>query len=352
MGSFKSVGGEFNSQPEIVACGANDQFLFAFAVGTDQALWFATLDGFTFEGAQGTWSGWQSLGGVVMSPPRAVRSGESSVDVFAVGARSELLHWEFRNNAWTEWPIKIVNRDQAIAPEQHIIIPQRYQNWESLGGILMSPPHAVMFGELNDITTVWAVGTDRALWTRAREGVNGPWRPWDTLGHVLSSPPHAVTFQGATSAVFALGIDSAIWYTMGADWKSLGGTFSSAPYAVATHKHIHVFAADAQSALQHRTWDGSAWSNWESLGGILMASPTANGFDHNDLIHVFGVGTDSAVWRRRWLGDSWTDWHSLGGLVTFAPATVTRLPDPAFPTRDLVVLGTDHAVWHMEEDDS
>jgi hypothetical protein len=349
MGSFQSVGGEFSSPPEIVPWGANDEFLFAFAIGTDQALWFATLDGFTFEGATGTWSGWQSLGGVVMSPPRAVRSGESSVDVFAVGPSSQLLHWEFRNNAWTQWPIDVVFEDQAITPWQHGIISPFYRNWESLGGILMSPPHAVMFGSLNDIITVWAVGTDHALWTRAF--VNGTWRPWDTLGHVLSSPPHAVTWQSETFAVFALGTDSAIWYTMGAGWQSLGGTFSSAPFAVATHKHIHVFAADAQSALQHRAWDGSTWSNWESLGGILMSSPTANAFEHNDLVHVFALGTDSAVWRRRWVGDSWSDWHSLGGLVTSAPSTVTRLPDPAFPARDLVALGADHAVWHMEEDD-
>lgn len=225
-------------------------------VGTDQALWFATLDGFTFEGAQGAWSGWQSLGGVAMSPPSAVRSGESAVDVFAVGPRSELLHWEFPNGAWTRWPVRIVFEDQATTPEQNVVFPEIYQNWESLGGIVMAPPHAVMFGELNDIIVVCAVGTDHALWTKS--SVHGSWQDWTSLGHVLSSPRHAVTRQGETLAVFALGVDSAIWYTMGAAWQSLGGTFSSAPYAVATNKHIHVFAADKNSALQHRTWDGNS----------------------------------------------------------------------------------------------
>jgi hypothetical protein len=280
-----------------------------------------------------------------------VRSGESSVDVFAVGARSELLHWEFRNNAWTRWPIQIGNQDQAITPRQDGINTWLYRNWESLDGILMSHPHAVMFGALNDIITVWALGTDHALWTRAREGVNGPWRPWDTLGHVLSSPPHAVTFQAETLAVFALGIDSAIWYTMGSDWKSLGGAFSSAR---TRSQRTSTFTSlprmrKARFSIGHGT--ATPRSNWESLGGILMSSPTANGFDHNDLIHVFALATDSAVWRRRWVGDSWTDWHSLGGLVTSAPTTITRLPDPSFPTRDLVALGADHTVWHMEEDD-
>jgi hypothetical protein len=75
-----SIGGLFTSPPEIVSWGPSEINLFAFAVGTDQALWYAQLDGFTVAG-NNAWSGWQSLGGVVMSRPRAVRSGELSVDV-------------------------------------------------------------------------------------------------------------------------------------------------------------------------------------------------------------------------------------------------------------------------------
>jgi hypothetical protein len=81
---------------------------------------------------------------------------------------------------------------------------------------------------------------------------------------------------------------------MGSDWQSLGGAFSSAPYAVSTANHIHVFAADSQSALEHRSWDGNACSNWESLGGILMSPPTANSFQNNELLQVYALGTDSA----------------------------------------------------------
>jgi hypothetical protein len=348
MGQFRSLGGVFTSPPEVVPWGALDRFLFVFGVRTDQALWYAQLDGFTGEGEGGTWSAWQSLGGVVMSPPRAVRSGESSVDVFAVGAHSELLHWQFRNNVWTMWPLD-PPQNEEVALARPFVNEGLYRNWESLGGMLVSPPHAVMFGELNDTISVFATGTDHALWVRS--SVNGSWLDWVTLGHTLSSSPHAVTWRRETFAVFALGTDSAIWYTMGSDWQSLGGPFSSAPYAVSTFNHIHVFAADTQSALKHCTWDGSSWSDWESLGGILMSPPTANNFQNNDLVHVFGLGTDSAIWRRRWLGDSWTDWHSLGGPFISPPATITRLPNPVSPMRDLAALRADHAIWHTEEDD-
>ncbi len=127
-------------------------------------------------------------GGVVMSRPRAVRSGELSVDVFAVGAHSELLHWQFRNGAWTSWPI-VGPVDGAVAMASHGVPTALHRNWESLGGILTSPPHAVMFGELNDTILVFALGTDHALWTKAF--VNGS--DWHSLGGAFSSAPYAVT---------------------------------------------------------------------------------------------------------------------------------------------------------------
>jgi hypothetical protein len=338
MGFFQSI---FVSPPAIVSWGQNDENLLAFAVGTDQALWYAQLNGFAVAGTD-TWSGWQSLGGVVMSPPHAVRSGEFSVEVFAVGAHSELLHWQFRNGAWTSWPIIELPVAGTASMAAH---PFPGRHWESLGGVLTSPPHAVMFGELNDTILVFARGTDHALWTRGF--VNGSWREWDTFGHRLSSPPHAVTWRRETFAVFATGTDSAIWYTMGSDWHSLGGPFASAPYAVATTDHIHVFAADSQRALKHCSWNGNSWSSWESLGGILMSSPSANSLPNSESINVYGVGTDSAIWHRRRLANSWTDWSSLGGPVISVPSTVARLPDNT-PTRDLLALNTDHTLRHLE----
>jgi hypothetical protein len=74
---------------------------------------------------------------------------------------------------------------------------------------------------------------------------------------------------------------------MGGEWQSLGGTFSSAPYAVAEGSSILVFAADAQSALAWCRWDGGSWTSWQSLGGILMSPPIAN--LHSELTVGSGV---------------------------------------------------------------
>jgi hypothetical protein len=56
-----SIGGLFTSPPEIVSWGPSEINLFAFAVGTDQALCYAQLDGFTVAGIMPGADG--SLGG-------------------------------------------------------------------------------------------------------------------------------------------------------------------------------------------------------------------------------------------------------------------------------------------------
>jgi hypothetical protein len=56
------------------------------------------------------------------------------------------------------------------------------------------------------------------------------------------------------------------------------------------------------------------------------------------------------IWRRKLVGASWSDWESLSGLFISAPGTVARLAVNT-PTRDLVALGTDHALWHFEQFD-
>ena len=354
MGSFVSRGGVFVYPPAVVPWGTDDQSIFIVGVGSDQALWYAELDGVIDEANEFTWSNWRSLGGVVTSQPCAVRSGQSSVDVFAAGQNCELLHWEFRDGLWKRWPLVAEPASEVeahVAPNfAEVDGVEVGRHWESLGGILTSPPSATMFGELNDELLVFVLGTDHALWVRARAGDS--WREWETFGHTLASPPSAVTWQHETSAVFALGLDSAVWGVINGEWQSLGGTWAAGPFAVAAGHHIHVFATALDRTLRHRMWDGHSWASWENLGGILMSQPTANGFPTGDLVHVFGVGTDSAIWRRRWVGDSWSDWHSLRGVFTSPPATSTRTPAGGLlQTRDLAALGVDHTIWHMNEDD-
>jgi hypothetical protein len=354
---FRSIGGVLSGAPALVAWGPHDDNLFALGVGADSALQVAQLSGLVVEEESAAWTPWQSLGGVVMSEPCAVRTGDSEVDAFAVGDKGDLLHWRFADGSW-EMPLTVTaphvpTRGAADVAGGAIGLLSR--RFESLGGTLTSKPQSVLIGE--GVLMVMARGADHALWARVR--AQGVWRDWESLGHRLASPPHAVVWQKETFVAAALGTDSAIWYTTGAAWNSLGGQYSTAPYLVAGQRHVYLFAVDsAAHALQYRTWDGKDWSGWTPLDGIVMSPPTANGSpDLGELIHVFGIGTDSAVWRRRNIGDSWASWESLGGPFLSAPATVIRRPGDGPPgtglivIRDMVALGTDHTLWHLETED-
>jgi hypothetical protein len=215
--------------------------------------------------------------------------------------------------------------------------------WESLGGVITSPPTAVSWG--SDRLDLFANGTDSALWHRWWDG--RAWGGWESLGGKLTSPPSAVCWGANRIDVFALGTDRALWHRWWdgrawGGWESLGGRLTSPPVAVSWGPNrIDVFANGTDNALWHRWWDGRAWGGWESLGGILTTPPTAVCWGANR-IDVFGRGTDNALWHRWWDGRAWGGWESLGGIITTLPAPVSwgsgRL--------DVFARGADNALWH------
>jgi Papain-like cysteine protease AvrRpt2/Repeat of unknown function (DUF346) len=128
--------------------------------------------------------------------------------------------------------------------------------WESLGGVLLSPPPAVCWGP--DRIDAFAVGTDNALWHRWWDGAS--WGGWDSLGGILTSTPESVCWGPDRIDVFAKGTDNGLW---------------------------------------HRWWDGAAWGGWESLGGIITSPPVPVSWGH-DRLDVFAKGTDNGLWHRWW----------------------------------------------------
>ncbi len=162
----------------------------AFMRGQDSGLWHIGWNG-------STWSGWESRGGVLTSPPAVVSWGPNRIDVFVRGTDNGLWHQWWNGNAWS--------------------------NWESLGGILTSAPVAVSGG--TGRLDVFAAGTDNGLWQKAWNG--NAWSSWESLGGVLSSPPAAVSRGPNRLDVFARGQDNAFLhkYWNGSNWggwESLG----------------------------------------------------------------------------------------------------------------------------------
>ena len=59
-------------------------------------------------------------------------------------------------------------------------------------------------------------------------------------------------------------------------------------------------------------------------------------------VRTFIRGSDGALWTRSWDGTTWTGWSSLGGVLTSGPAATAR-PGGIY---DVVVRGGDGAYHH------
>ena len=223
----------------------------------------------------GSWGGWESLSGILESPPRVVAWAPNRLDVFAVGTDSALWHRWWDGSSWG--------------------------GWESLGGVLESPPEVVSWN--TNRLDIFVVGTDHALWHRWWDGFS--WGGWESLGGILQSPPEVVSWDEGRLDIFGVGTDSALWHrwwdgSAWGGWESLGGILESPPKAVSwSENRLDIFVIGTDSALWHRWWDGSAWGGWESLGGVLESPVDACAWAANRL-DIFTVGTDSALWHRWW----------------------------------------------------
>lgn len=106
----------------------------------------------------------------------------------------------------------------------------------------------------------------------------------------------------------------------------VGLTFTTAPAA---------FADKSQAAAN------SSWSDWEDLGGVLVAGPAVSSWANNRL-DVFGTGTDNHMYHKWWNGSSWSNWEDLGGVIIGNPAAVSWGRNRI----DTFARGTDNHLYH------
>jgi hypothetical protein len=80
-------------------------------------------------------------------------------------------------------------------------------------------------------------------------------------------------------------------------WEVFAGALSSAP-SVSTWDlgRLDVFSLTATGTLQHKAWDGSAWSGWLDLGGDQFQADPASIARKVGTIDVFAEGTQSTLW--------------------------------------------------------
>jgi hypothetical protein len=306
---WDSRGGLLTSPPSVVSWGPDR--LDIFAKGGDNAIWHQAWNG-------SSWSGWDSRGGLVTSPPTVCSWGPNRIDIFALGGDNAVWHQAWNGSSWS--------------------------GWESRGGLLTSPPSGVCWGP-NRID-IFALGGDNAVWHQAWNGSS--WSGWDSRGGLLTSPPTVCSWGPNRLDIFALGGDNAVWHqawngSSWSGWESRGGLLTSPPVAVCWDENrIDLFAKGGDNAIWHQAWNGSSWSGWDSRGGLLTSPPTVCSWGPNRL-DIFALGGDNAVWHQAWNGSSWSGWESRGGLLTSPPCAVSWSADRI----DLFAKGGDNAIWHQ-----
>ena len=158
----------------------------------------------------------------------------------------------------------------------------------------------------------------------------------------------AVAAQGSGDMrVFIRGRDNALWTrswtgSSWSGWSSLGGSLTSGPAAMARPGGIYdVFVRGPDNAIHHRSFTpATGWSGWDSLGGTFTSGPGAMYRQGGGQVDVFGVGLNHELFHNSWNGQ-WSGWILLGCCVSGAPSAESPGPD----TLDVWVRGTDSQLY-------
>ena len=210
-------------------------------------------------------------------------------------------------------------------------------DWIPLGGPYGSDPAV-----LQKSNFVFVVGQNGSPYYHEFEP-SGHWSPPRELGGIIESAiapaDHLVgTPSPGTFEIFGVGRDDAMWYrTQNTQWQSLGGLFVGSPTAVVFNGATYVFGIGWDDAVWYRSPTSSGWF---SLGGHIISDLgiTTDGTS----LYVTGIGRDNAMWARRLTGSTWNGWQSLGGDVISYPATTY-----AAGTGYIFTIGGDGAVWYQ-----
>jgi hypothetical protein len=97
----------------------------------------------------------------------------------------------------------------------------------------------------------------------------------------------------------------------------------------------------ADQAVQHRRWNGTEWSAWQSVDKLAdLPTCLASGLNRID---CFGRGSDKALWHRWGAGSAWSAWENLGGEIFETPSCVSPKPNRI----DCFVHGKERAMFHI-----
>lgn len=171
---WEDLGGDFQGDPDVTSW-APGRLDVVVRGKTSNELWHKYFNGTS-------WSGWASQGGFITSSPTVASWGSGRLDVFARGADNALWHKWFANNGWS--------------------------GWEKLGGHVSGDGPDASSRGLNRLDVFIRGGDDRLYqkwWDR--EG----WSNWERLDDGMTAGPGTVSWGPGRVDVFSARGDNALW---------------------------------------------------------------------------------------------------------------------------------------------
>ena len=154
----------------------------------------------------------------------------------------------------------------------------------------------------------------------------------------------AVAAQGVGDMrVFIRGSDGALWTrswngTAWTSWSSLGGVLTSGPAVTVRPNGIYdVIVRGPGNAYFHRYFSpAGGWSDFVSIGGAFLSAPTVTYRQGSGELDVVGVGLDGQLFHKFYAA-GWSEWAPLGGAVGGNPAIIS----PTAGTLEIYARGVD-----------
>jgi hypothetical protein len=166
---------------------------------------------------------------------------------------------------------------------------------------------------------------------------------------VVDDDPAIAAVGVGDMRMFVRGTDGAVWTrswngSSWSGWSSLGGVATSGPVAITRGNIYDVFVRGGDNAYYHKYFTPAAgwYPSWERIGGAFSSAPGASLRQGTGEIDVVGVGTDGQLHHGYWAaGSGWSAFGALGGGLSGRPSSVS----PAAGIIDVYLRGTDHQLY-------
>ncbi|KPM41705.1 hypothetical protein AK830_g4863 [Neonectria ditissima] len=319
--------------PQVLSSTTSEDTLYIFARTAKNHIAYITNNG-------SSWDDWIDLGepkGDLISQPAAIAWQSKTyeiprVDVFAVSSSENTVYGRrLENDSWSAWddlgpnagsqPILCKVYDDRIdiwsTDSSDYNITHNWwlsqlddPTWYTEGGTWQpqdfgtaaSAPGVVCRDTdiIHDV--VWYDRDDSMVWHEQWNEADQKWLDPQSFDGTFIGDPTVVSFSDDSERLDFFGIQENnemyhfSWSSSDghSSLKSLGGNITSVPSVVSLSKGTYdVLALGNKGTLQHASYDGSDWSDWDDTGIEAQSAPLAINVD--DQVLVFVLGEDSQL---------------------------------------------------------